>query len=672
MRDIKMKEKAEPTLHTLERKIWRIKDSQGLRMPVPRIGREINRFGQSGKQNVSQLSRMRPEQRRGPEESNAQEGQELPQQEGGQVADFTLRTEKQLLQRTGQISPHAAQRLKAVYLKKQAQKAAQAKQVEVIPAPQVEAALTSQITPPTPMERGRQKAISDAQKAVELRKEWTILAEKENELSISEFGLKEQGETLKMKSVGEGLADEQHTKFAFRQREPSNSALKERHTIVSASLKSRSVSSVSARQSAETAKQGSAAMLKSGMAKQAKARVQKQAEEHLRGTVVKKTQKVMAAARKRAQKSAKQAARSTAMLVRVLIAAVGGGVFAFLLFFVVALGAVIASPFGIFAAAENHDVGTITPSAAIAQVNEEYTKKLEEIQSSFEGSYSRIETDGTLPDWREVLAVFAVKVAGSDGEDATDVATFDEDRVERLKKVFWDMVEVWGEVVEVEEGEVTVKVLILHIESKTVDEMRDFYHFSEYQNSALDALLDELGMFDDMLGDLTITQEDAIKLLENLPADLDPDRKVVIEKALTLVGKVNYFWGGKSNAIGWDSRWGTMQKVTAPGSQTTGTYRPYGLDCSGFVDWVFNNALGYKPGHGGGAASQHDYCTPVSWADAQPGDLVFYGDDSHVGIVGGRDEDGNLLIIHCSSGSNNVVISGKKGFDSVGRPEAFR
>ena len=648
MRDIKMKEKAEPTLHTLERKVWRIKDAQGLRMPVPRIGREIDRFGRSGKQNVSQLSRMRPEQGKKPEEFNAQEGQGQPQMEGGQVANLTLHTEKRLIQNTGQISSHAAQRLKAVYLKKQAQKA-----------------------PPTPMERGRQKAISDAQKAIELRKEWTILAEKENELSISEFGLKEQGKTLKIKSVGEGPTDEQHTRFAFRERNPSASALKERNTTVGVTLKSRSASSVSARQSAEAAKQSSAAMLKSGMAKQAKARVQKQAEERLRETVVKKAKKVVAAARKRAQKSAKQAAQA-AMFARVLIAAVGGGIFAFLLFLVLALGAVIASPFGIFAAGENDTPGTITPSAAIAQVNEEYTEKLEEIQSSFEGSYSRIETDGTLPDWREVLAVFAVKVAGSDGEDATDVATFDEDRVERLKKVFWDMVEVWGEVVEVEEGELKVKVLILHIESKTVDEMRDFYHFSEYQNTALDALLDELGMFDDMLGDLTITQEDALKRLENLPEGLNPDRKAVIEKALTLVGKVNYFWGGKSNAIGWDSRWGTMQKVTAPGSQTTGTYRPYGLDCSGFVDWVFNNALGYKPGHGGGAASQHDYCTPVSWADAQPGDLVFYGDDSHVGIVGGRDEDGNLLIIHCSSGSNNVVISGKKGFDSVGRPEAFR
>lgn len=183
MRDIKMKEKAEPTLHTLERKVWRIKDAQGLRMPVPRIGREIDRFGRSGKQGLSQLSRMRPEQGKKPEEFNAQEGQGQPQMEGGQVANLTLHTEERLIRNTGQISSHAAQRLKAVYLKKQAQKTAKAKQVEVIPAPQVEAALTSQITPPTPMERGRQKAIADAQKTIELRKEWTALAEKENELT---------------------------------------------------------------------------------------------------------------------------------------------------------------------------------------------------------------------------------------------------------------------------------------------------------------------------------------------------------------------------------------------------------------------------------------------------------------------------------------------------------
>lgn len=74
-----------------------------------------------------------------------------------------------------------------------------------------------------------------------------------------------------------------------------------------------------------------------------------------------------------------------------------------------------------------------------------------------------------------------------------------------------------------------------------------------------------------------------------------------METALTLYGKVTYFWGGKSLVLGWDSRWGQLAKVTAAGSPTTGTYRPYGLDCSGMVDWVFYNVTGgeYVIGHGG-------------------------------------------------------------------------
>ncbi len=45
-----------------------------------------------------------------------------------------------------------------------------------------------------------------------------------------------------------------------------------------------------------------------------------------------------------------------------------------------------------------------------------------------------------------------------------------------------------------------------------------------------------------------------------------------------------------------------------------------------------------------------------------------YPEDTHVGIVGGRDENGNLLIVHCASGANNVVITGLEGFTSIGRP----
>ena len=70
----------------------------------------------------------------------------------------------------------------------------------------------------------------------------------------------------------------------------------------------------------------------------------------------------------------------------------------------------------------------------------------------------------------------------------------------------------------------------------------------------------------------------------------------------------------KALVIGWNSRWGQLTKVWADGNSTTDTYRPYGLDCSGFVDWVFYNVTDgeYVIGHGGGAHMQHTYCTPPS------------------------------------------------------------
>ena len=88
------------------------------------------------------------------------------------------------------------------------------------------------------------------------------------------------------------------------------------------------------------------------------------------------------------------------------------------------------------------------------------------------------------------------------------------------------------------------------------------------------------------------------------------------------------------------------------------------------MDWVFYNQSGgsYVIGHGGEATMQHSYCTDIPWADAQPGDLVFYPDNSHVGIIGGRDANGELLVIHCASGYNNVVVTGASGFASIGRP----
>lgn len=187
---------------------------------------------------------------------------------------------------------------------------------------------------------------------------------------------------------------------------------------------------------------------------------------------------------------------------------------------------------------------------------------------------------------------------------------------------------------------------------------------------ALTDLLAEYEMLNSLVGELDVSQGDTLELLNGLPGEVSETRKAVVRQALTLVGKVNYFWGGKSLVIGWDNRWGKPTEVWAAGSPSTGTIRPYGLDCSGFVDWVFYNVSGgsYVIGHGGGVAAQHVYCHDIPWDQVQPGDLAFYPEDSHIGIIGGWDSTGNILIIHCASDPNNVIITHKHGFAVPGRP----
>lgn len=163
---------------------------------------------------------------------------------------------------------------------------------------------------------------------------------------------------------------------------------------------------------------------------------------------------------------------------------------------------------------------------------------------------------------------------------------------------------------------------------------------------------------------------EAMEVWERLPDDLSMERRMVVTYALALVDKVDYFWGGKSLVLGWDDRWGELTEVTAEGSETTGMEQPYGLDCSGFVDWAFYNASGsaYVIGQGGGAAAQHANCVDIEWDEVQPGDLLFYPEDEHVGIAAGRDWLGRLLVVHCASGTGGVAISHRTGFETAARP----
>lgn len=341
--------------------------------------------------------------------------------------------------------------------------------------------------------------------------------------------------------------------------------------------------------------------------------------------------------------------------------------------------AVVKTPFGIFYSGIDGYENSV--AKAIAEIDAEFEQEKEKLLNY---PADRIvithlpagTSDLRINNWNEVVAVFAANTA-SDKDNATDVAVIDEARKNLLRKTFWDMNELSHEVEVITHGNGedawTETVLYITLTSKTHEQMIKEYDFTPYQITAVNELLkpEYAQMMAELIGNfgdnITVNTAEIEKLLANLPPDLSAERRTIVTKACSLVGKVNYFWGGKSSAIGWDSRWGKPAKVTASGSRTTGTVRPFGLDCSGFVDWVFNNACGYILGQGGGAHAQHNNCTDIPFAEVLPGDLLFYPDDSHVGIAVGRDENGEILVIHCASGYNNVVLTTAKGFTSAGR-----
>ena len=389
-------------------------------------------------------------------------------------------------------------------------------------------------------------------------------------------------------------------------------------------------------------------------------------------TAVQKT----AQAANRALRSILAAARS---LIAVLMA--GGSTVVSLVLIICLIGLLIASPFGIFFSGEDSGTGYTMPEA-VSMLNSEFSAKIEQIKA--ENPYDELDMDNAgsaamISNWRDVLAVYAVRTT-TDNASPDEVATLTEGKMEILREIFWDMNAISYHLETVSGGEDEGDTVILRITVTVKDylQMADEYRFNADQRKLLEELMQpkyqELFMvLTGSYQDIELSPDEVAKIIENLPADLSENRKQVVLTAYQLLGKVHYFWGGKSLIIGWDSRWGMPMKVTAEGSSTTGTVRPFGLDCSGMVDWVFYNQSGgqYVIGHGGGATAQHSYCTPIAWSDAQPGDLVFYPGDSHVGIVCGFDSSGNIMVIHCASSANNVVVTGKSGFTSIGRPEYF-
>lgn len=350
---------------------------------------------------------------------------------------------------------------------------------------------------------------------------------------------------------------------------------------------------------------------------------------------------------------------------------------------------VLSSPFAIFFSILDGQEETVSIISVLNEMKEDFRYSVQQEQADSTADIIKTivmgSEDGLLIDNSEdVLIAFAVKYNVTK-DDAEQVAVLSDNQLEKLRQVYLDMnvitttYETTSKEVEVtttnDDGEsvtesktVTTTTKIITIDSLTAEDIGEVYGFDDVQNQMIGEMRQSgYGILMASGNSKTfLAREEIEEIKSHIPEGIIIESEKVVEAAESLVGKVNYFWGGKSLAIGWDNRFGTDMEVTSPGSSSTGTIRPFGLDCSGFVTWVFVNvglpAESIESTIGHGTTAQWNVSTSIPTSAAMKGDFAFLAIPgtrkvNHIGIVTGRNDNGQIMVIHCSSGANNVSIS---------------
>lgn len=214
----------------------------------------------------------------------------------------------------------------------------------------------------------------------------------------------------------------------------------------------------------------------------------------------------------RAVKLARESARKTAQGIRIatkatisaikaiiagtkalITALIAGGWVAIIIIVVICLvGLLVNSIFGIFFSNQKTSANAVTMNEVVAECNQEFADKIQSIQDT--NPHEDYVLDGSMASWKDILLIYTVKQ--SNGLNATDVVTMDNNKKNILKEIFWDMNTLSSEVkvekvieqginVNEEPKEVQKKVLHIKITSKTVEDMKLQYNFNAEQNKQL-------------------------------------------------------------------------------------------------------------------------------------------------------------------------------------------
>ena len=154
---------------------------------------------------------------------------------------------------------------------------------------------------------------------------------------------------------------------------------------------------------------------------------------------------------------------------------------------------------------------------------------------------------------------------------------------------------------------------------------------------------------------IALGTDEISEYMDMLPDGISKTRKDLIRFALGSVGKVPYYWGGKPYAAGYEGN--QFGSVISP--DESGRIQR-GLDCSGWISWVYWSATGNRLPYES-TAGLVSCGTGISPEQLQPGDiLIRREEEAHVVMFLAWGSPGNIICIHESSGPvSNVTVEEK-------------
>ena len=150
-----------------------------------------------------------------------------------------------------------------------------------------------------------------------------------------------------------------------------------------------------------------------------------------------------------------------------------------------------------------------------------------------------------------------------------------------------------------------------------------------------------------------LTEEEISAYMKDLPEDTSQERKDLIRFALSSVGKVPYYYGGKAGSKGLENN---HFGANLSESDYKGRNRR-GLDCSGFVQWAYWSSVDKSLDFASSTQELIGKGQKIKRSELKPGDLIIQpSGDSHVVMFIKWTKEGKMLAVHENGTAGNVSV----------------